>query len=199
MGGWEWKQPKYKFNYPEVVGNHFLYQHSVNDHNNKRHSPISLEVDWATKYWPTRVFCFLLSVTEVNVNLAATYFSGQEPTGQINFHKKLAKTFIFNTHYNEDNAKTTDKERKQQEYGNCLITLPMSQKISSTQIVAANSEYPQHKCNTKKGTYLLYMLLRSLLVCRMFWLSCCMYRKQSFNTWLNSVAQNKKRHANDHQ
>ena len=37
------------------------------------------------KYWPNRVFSFLLSVTEVNVNLAATYFAGQEPTGQIIF------------------------------------------------------------------------------------------------------------------
>ena len=26
---------KIKFNYPEVVGNHFLYHHSVDDHNNK--------------------------------------------------------------------------------------------------------------------------------------------------------------------
>ena len=35
---------KNKFNYPEVVGNHFLYRHSVDDHNNKHHSPFSLEV-----------------------------------------------------------------------------------------------------------------------------------------------------------
>ena len=54
-----------KFNYPDVVGNHFLYQHSVNDHNNKRHSPISLEVVWGTKYWPNHVFAFLLAVTKV--------------------------------------------------------------------------------------------------------------------------------------
>ena len=60
-----------KFNYPEVVGNHFLFQHSVDDHNNKRHSPISLEVVRGTKYWPNHVFAFLLAVTEVNVNLAA--------------------------------------------------------------------------------------------------------------------------------
>ena len=26
---------KTTFNYPEVVGNHFLYHHSVDDHNNK--------------------------------------------------------------------------------------------------------------------------------------------------------------------
>ena len=44
---------------------------------------------------------------------AATYFGGQEPTGQINFRKKLAKTLIFNTHYNEDDDKTPDKKRKQ--------------------------------------------------------------------------------------
>ena len=42
---------KTKFNYPEVVGNHFLYCHSIDDHNNKQHSPISLEVVWAMKYW----------------------------------------------------------------------------------------------------------------------------------------------------
>ena len=101
---------KMKFNYPEVVGNHFLYCHSVDDHNNKWHSPISLEVVWATKYWPNQVFSFLLSITEVNVNLAATYFGGQEQMGQINFHKKLAKTLIFNTHYNNDNDKTPEKK-----------------------------------------------------------------------------------------
>ena len=39
-----------KFSYPKVIGNHFLYQHSVDDHNNKRHSPISIEEIWATKW-----------------------------------------------------------------------------------------------------------------------------------------------------
>ena len=54
MSGWMGVEmaKKTKFNYPEVVGNHFLYQHPVNDHNNKQHSPISLEVVWAMKYWP---------------------------------------------------------------------------------------------------------------------------------------------------
>ena len=37
------------FRYPEVVHNHFLYCHAVDDHNGKQHSPISLEVVWATK------------------------------------------------------------------------------------------------------------------------------------------------------
>ena len=89
----------------------------------------------------------------MNINLAATYFGGQEPTGQINFCKKLAKTLIFNTHYNEDDDKTPDKKRKQREYGHCLITLPKSKKFSGTRIVAANSEYLLHKCNTCKKVY----------------------------------------------
>ena len=78
------KQQK-TFHYPEVVGNHFLHWHSIDDHNNKQHSPISLEVVWAMKYWPNCVFAFLLSITKVNVNLAVTYFSGQQQMGQIKF------------------------------------------------------------------------------------------------------------------
>ena len=112
------------FNYPEVVGNHFLYRHSVDDHNNKQHSPISLEVVWATKNWPNRVFSFLLSVTEVNVNLAATYFCGQNQMGQVKFCKLLAQNLIYNTHYNEVSDKTPNKKWKQRETGHCLIMLP---------------------------------------------------------------------------
>ena len=122
------EQKRKKFQYPEVVGNHFMYCHSVDDHNNKRHSPMSLEVIWATKFWPNHVFAFLLGVTKVNVNLAATYFCGQEPTGQIEFRKLLAKTSIYNTYYDENNDKTLDKERKHRESGHCLVTLPKNKK-----------------------------------------------------------------------
>ena len=92
------------------MGNHFLYQHSVNDHNNKQHSPISLEVVWATKYWPNHVFAFLLGVMEVNVNLAATYFGGQPQMGQIKFWNLLAKTLILNRYYNKQTDKTLEKK-----------------------------------------------------------------------------------------
>jgi Transposase IS4 len=62
------------FQYPEVISNHFTYRHMVDDHNSRRHSPISLEATWATKTWENRVFTFLLAITEVNINLANTYF-----------------------------------------------------------------------------------------------------------------------------
>ena len=46
------------FKYPEVIHNHFKGRHAVDDHNAKRHSPISLEVVWASQWWPNRVFAF---------------------------------------------------------------------------------------------------------------------------------------------
>ena len=159
-----------KFNYPEVVGNHFLYRHSVNDHNNKRHSPTSLEVVWAMKNWPNRVFSFLLSGTEVNVNLAATYFCGQNQMGQVEFRKLLAQNLIYNTHYNEVSDKTPDKKRKQHETGPCLITLPKG------------GNFPKHKSSQQNVSILR---TKYHLVCRMFWISTCMHRKQSYNTQLN--------------
>ena len=52
----DWKEngenKRKTFQYPEVINNHFSYRHAVDDHNAKRHSPISLEVLWATKQWP---------------------------------------------------------------------------------------------------------------------------------------------------
>ena len=67
---WDWKEgamtKSASFKYPEVIHNHFMFQHAVDDHNGKQHSPISLEVVWATKRWVNRVFAFLLSITEVN-------------------------------------------------------------------------------------------------------------------------------------
>ena len=71
--------------YPEVVHNHFQYHHAVDDHNAKWHSPISIEVVWATKRRPNRVFCFLLSVTEVNCFLAESYSSGQKSDSMLDF------------------------------------------------------------------------------------------------------------------
>jgi hypothetical protein len=56
------------FKYTEIIYNHFLYRHAVDDHNNKRHEPISLEVTWATQWWPNRVFAFFLAITEVNAS-----------------------------------------------------------------------------------------------------------------------------------
>ena len=61
------------FCYPEVVSNHFKFRHAVDDHTAKRHAPISLEYVWATKYWPHCLFSVLLTISEVNTNLAEAF------------------------------------------------------------------------------------------------------------------------------
>ena len=44
------------FMHMEVVANNLLYQHQVDDNNNRRHAPISIKKTWDTKYWPDRCF-----------------------------------------------------------------------------------------------------------------------------------------------
>jgi hypothetical protein len=60
----EWAQDgtmrRKTFKYTEVIFNHFENRHSVDDHNAKRHQPISLEQTWATKNWADRQFAFFL-------------------------------------------------------------------------------------------------------------------------------------------
>ena len=78
------------FKYPEVVHNHFQYHHAVDDHNAKQHSPISIEVVWATKQWPNRVFCFLFSITEDNCFLTESYFTGRKSDSMLDFRMCLS-------------------------------------------------------------------------------------------------------------
>ena len=62
------------FRYPEVFHNHYCYWDVIDNHNSYRMHWLSLEETWMTMHWPNRVFCFLLAITMVNVQNAATYF-----------------------------------------------------------------------------------------------------------------------------
>ena len=80
----QWRSPNgevtsKQFIYWEPFFNHFHYRHAVDDHNGKRHSPISLEETWGTKWWPNCIFSFLVAVTEVNAKLIMEYFA-QDPS-----------------------------------------------------------------------------------------------------------------------
>jgi hypothetical protein len=84
------------FNYTEIIYNHYKFRHAVDDHNSERHQPISLEVIWATHWWPNRVMAFFIAVTEVNVKLASEYFCGHPTLSMLPFRRLLAKSLIFN-------------------------------------------------------------------------------------------------------
>ena len=62
------------FKYRQTFGFQFRYRHQVDDHTNRRHSPISIERTWATKFWTNRNFEWYLAVTEVNTALADGHF-----------------------------------------------------------------------------------------------------------------------------
>ena len=81
------------FKYPEVVHNHFQNCHSVDDHNGKRHSPISIEVVWATKWCPNHV---LFVITEVNCFLSESHFTSRKHDSMMDYRKELANVLIEN-------------------------------------------------------------------------------------------------------
>ena len=87
------------FKLPESVHQHFNAQHAMDDHNNKWHSPISLEETWGTKWWFHCNIAFFLGVTEVNVNLTKVYFSELDVSkvlSQIKQRKKILIEMIQN-------------------------------------------------------------------------------------------------------
>ena len=133
-----------RFKYPEVIHNHFQYCHAVDDHNAKRHSPISIEVVWATMRWPNRVFCFLLSITEVNCFLAETYFTGRKSDSMLDFRKRLSFELIENAYMKEDNrAERQRSARIRERIGHGLVSLPPWKKFSGEHLVTSMSKYPK--------------------------------------------------------
>jgi hypothetical protein len=67
------------FHYTEPFFNHFKFRHQVDDHNNLRHSPISLEESIITKDWKIRVFMLILALVKV-YNCLLCKVSNNEPT-----------------------------------------------------------------------------------------------------------------------
>jgi len=67
----------------------------VDDHNNLRQSPISLEESISTKDWQVRVFMLVLELFKVNARLVAiTFFTTSHAMRQLEFRRKLAKELI---------------------------------------------------------------------------------------------------------
>lgn len=134
------------FQYPEVVYNHYKYRHLIDDHNAKRHQPISLEVTWATQTWENRVFAYLFATTEVNCNLAASFFIGESPPPVLEFRKELARELLNNPYYSRKVATAERSKRQRTSHDHTLLTLPAYSKWDGTKIVSSTSDYPQKMC-----------------------------------------------------
>ena len=85
------------FKYRQPFCLHFRYRHQVDNHNNRRHAPISIERTWETKFWPDRNFAWYLAVTEVNTALADGHFrKGGKWIPTLQFRRKLAREIMEN-------------------------------------------------------------------------------------------------------
>ena len=85
------------FKYRQPFGLHFRYHHQVDDHNNRIHATISIEMTWATKLWTDRNFAWYLDVTEMNTALADGYFrKGGKLIATLQFRRKLAHEMMEN-------------------------------------------------------------------------------------------------------
>jgi hypothetical protein len=85
----------FTFLYTEPFFNHFKFRNKVDDHNNLRQSPISLEESISTKDWQVRVFMLVLELFKVNARLVAiTFFTTSHAMRQLEFRRKLAKELI---------------------------------------------------------------------------------------------------------
>ena len=121
------------------------------DHNTKKHALICLEHDWTTKHWPRRPFAFLFDITEVNVNLAETYFVRNEaPRPQVEFRKLIAKDLINNEYLIQEISEQElwRSKRKLALTAHCLQSLPPFTKLIGTKIRKVGSKYPQDTCTS---------------------------------------------------
>ena len=134
---------KVSFRYPELVYNHYTFRHAVDDHNNRRQAPISIERTWSTNWWPNRVFAFLLGVTEVNVYLAMVNIFKLEKIEQLEFRKLLTFHLIHNSYDNKDIPQQRQKRSKVGQNDHEMLRLPPFKKFSVSRQVKSKIKYPQ--------------------------------------------------------
>ena len=143
----------------EVIHNHYKFQHAVDDHNAKRHSPISLEVAlvvWATKWWPNRVFAFILSVTEVIAMLAYKHFCKEEVDSMLGFRTILAEVLVSNPFYKEEDESPRGSSRLTKTAEHRVFRLPKGKTFFGTEVVDAEISHPQSTCKTRTCLYMLH-------------------------------------------
>lgn len=138
---------KTKFRYPEIVYLHYQNRHYIDDHNNRRHKPISLEEAWGTKRWPNRVFAFLLAVTEGNAYLLNKRYNAETAEDNVlHFRRSLAMEMINNPYVKKEEPLSATKAKRRRTVAHELCTLPRGKQFHGERMVNAKSDYPQRTC-----------------------------------------------------
>ena len=89
--GWDGQFPVSQFKYWQPFGLHFHYPHQVDDHNNRRYAPISLDRTWRSKFQLDRNFELYLDVTEMNTELSDGHINkGRKLIPNLQLRRKVA-------------------------------------------------------------------------------------------------------------
>ena len=115
------------FQYPEVVHNRYKYQYVIDNHSSLRMHPISMEETWMTMWWLNRVFCFLLAITMVNVQNAATYFLNKPKIDILQSRRLIAKALINNEYLQTSTSPRSGHKHHSGDH--VLMTVPHFKKI----------------------------------------------------------------------
>ena len=115
------------FQYPEVVHNHYKYCDVIDNHNSFRMHPISMEETWMMMQWPSRVFCFLLAVTMVNIQNAATYFLNKPKIDSLQSRRLITEALINNEYLQSGISPRSG--RKCRSVDHVLLTVPHFKKF----------------------------------------------------------------------
>jgi hypothetical protein len=141
-----------RFKYTEPFVNHFLYRHCVDDHNNLRHSGVSIEETWHTHCWANCVFVFLLAILEVNAFLAFRSFMWDKTDKKELFHfrRQLALALI-NNEWHSDKTEESPRTRKRQTTHSLSCTpRHASNFLNGTWILKATAPYQPHICRGRQ-------------------------------------------------
>jgi hypothetical protein len=134
---------------------HFRYRHAVDDHNNLRHALPSIEDSWNTQRWETRVFSFILAITEVNAFLCLRYFTFGKGTlpgcpTLLVFRRRLAWQMINNTWIQSEPEPEVEVNIASVHQ---LMTAPPHAKCFQNRrwICSARSKHQQYMCRNHCG------------------------------------------------
>ena len=163
------------FVYPEVEHNHYCYWDVMDNHNSVRMHPISMEETLMTTHWPNRVFCFLLTLTIVNIQNAGCYFAKLPKIEALQAQNSLPNN-LYTTNICQRRSKSTkhqDQIALDVQHGNHpSTTSPHSphskiQKFANRQMQIQISEVAvqMQSCSCEE---LLQMLSRCHLMCQCY-------------------------------
>ena len=112
----------------KIVHNHYKFRDMIDNHNSFRMHPISMEETWMTMRWANHVFCFLLTITIVNIQNAAVYFPNKPKLDAMQSRQQIAKQLIFSHYLMEE--KLSKKHPRWGSMEHSLIMVPKHKKLS---------------------------------------------------------------------